>query len=257
MNVLRSAIMAFSTFSKIPMPHIEWREENMRAMMCFFPFVGVAIGALLVLWALLCGWLGFGAVLFGAGIMLIPLAVTGGIHLDGFCDVVDAQSSHAAPERKREILKDPHTGAFAAIGVAAYLVLYFALAAELPIDWRVMVLMGGAHTMSRCMSGFATKVFPLSASKGMLSLEHGTGSNTRVVAVIVIEFIACICCLAYMWLPAALAMALAGLLCLAGLYVFANSQFGGMSGDLAGFFLQVAEIVMLAVLVVLLKVVGL
>ena len=35
--------------------------------------------------------IGFGPTLFGAGLALLPIAVSGGIHMDGFCDVVDAQ----------------------------------------------------------------------------------------------------------------------------------------------------------------------
>ena len=34
--------IAFAMFSKIPMPQAEWTEENMRYMLCFFPFVGAA-----------------------------------------------------------------------------------------------------------------------------------------------------------------------------------------------------------------------
>lgn len=51
---------------------------------------------------------------------LIPVLITGGIHLDGFADTVDAMSSYAERERRLEILKDPHTGAFAIIGLCCY-----------------------------------------------------------------------------------------------------------------------------------------
>ena len=258
MNVLRSAALAFSAFSKIPMPQVEWREENMRWMMCFFPLIGVAIALVLAAWFWICGAAGFGSVLFAAGVALLPVAVTGGIHLDGFCDVVDAQSSHAEPERKREILKDPHTGAFASMGVAAYLVLYTAIATELSPDWRIAVLLGGMHVASRCLSGLATILFPTSASKGMLSMFHEAGSKRVVAVVLVIELVACALVMAFGGtVPAACAMLACGLMCWALLFPFAKTQFGGMSGDLAGFFLQVAELVMLAALVVVVKVVGL
>ena len=36
--------VAFSMFSKIPMPRADWTEENMKYMICFFPFVGTVIG---------------------------------------------------------------------------------------------------------------------------------------------------------------------------------------------------------------------
>ncbi len=95
-------------FSRVPMPKVAWKPENMRFALAALPLVGALIGALLWGWAWLCGVLSIGKILFAAGMTLLPLLVSGGIHLDGFCDTVDALSSHATQERKREILKDPH-----------------------------------------------------------------------------------------------------------------------------------------------------
>ncbi|MBQ9001675.1 MAG: adenosylcobinamide-GDP ribazoletransferase [Eggerthellaceae bacterium] len=257
MNVLRSAALAFSSFSKIPMPRVEWHEKNMRYMMCFFPAVGLAQGAFLAGWFAFCQAVGVGPVLFGAGVALVPVLVTGGIHLDGFCDVVDAQSSHASSERKREILKDPHAGAFASIAVAAYLIAYTALATELKTGWVVAALLVCMHVASRCMSAIATLTYPTSSSRGMLSMFHESGNGVRVLVVIAIEFACCAAVMIWLSAPVAAAMLGSGLLLLALLYPFARTQFGGMSGDLAGFFLQVAEIAMLAVLVLVGKAVGL
>ena len=47
--------------------------------------------------------------------------------MDGLCDTADALASHQTREKKLEILKDSHTGAFAVIGCCAYLLLTFAL----------------------------------------------------------------------------------------------------------------------------------
>ena len=101
-------------------------------MLVALPLVGLVIGGAEWLWFLFRSWLSFGPVLHGVGMTLIPLLLTGGIHLDGFMDTVDALKSHAAPEKKRAILKDPHAGAFAVIGLAAYLLLWFGLCVELP-----------------------------------------------------------------------------------------------------------------------------
>ena len=249
MNVLQGLLLALSSFSKIPVPQIEWREENMRYMMCFFPVVGLAIGIVIGLWVWLSQAIGFGPTLFGAGLALLPIAVSGGIHMDGFCDVVDAQSSHAEPTRKREILKDPHSGAFAAIAVAAYIVAYAAVASELVAGWRIVVLLAGMHIASRCMSGIATVVFPTSSSKGMLSMFHESARGKRILIVLVIELVVCGVVMTATCVPAIFVL-LVGLVCLGLLYPFAQSQFGGMSGDLAGFFLQVAELAMIVALVV-------
>ena len=50
MKVLESIVVAFSMYSKIPMPHIEWNKENMKNVLCFFPWVGAVAGVLVWLW---------------------------------------------------------------------------------------------------------------------------------------------------------------------------------------------------------------
>lgn len=37
MKLLKSMIIAFSIYSKIPVPQFAWEEEDMEYMMCFFP----------------------------------------------------------------------------------------------------------------------------------------------------------------------------------------------------------------------------
>ena len=85
--------IAFAMYSKIPMPGADWEKENMRYMMCFFPLIGIVIGALAVGWAWLSERLQAGEILKSAVYVLIPVAVTGGIHLDGLLDTADALSS--------------------------------------------------------------------------------------------------------------------------------------------------------------------
>ena len=41
--------IAFSMYSKIPMPQSQWSRENMRYALGFFPMVGLVIG--LLVWA--------------------------------------------------------------------------------------------------------------------------------------------------------------------------------------------------------------
>ena len=132
MDVLKSLALAFSCFTRLPVPKVDWDPKNMRFMLACLPVVGIVVGCIVAAWCLIADAVAFGPALKAAGIALLPLAVTGGFHLDGFSDVVDAQSSHAAPAKKREIMKDPHIGSFAAIAIAAYLIAYFAIATEVP-----------------------------------------------------------------------------------------------------------------------------
>ena len=85
--------IAFSMFSKIPMPQAEWTEENMKYMLCFFPFIGTAIGIVLLAAEWICRYLGFGNSFTARVLVLVPVILTGGIHIDGLLDTSDALSS--------------------------------------------------------------------------------------------------------------------------------------------------------------------
>ena len=57
MWMLETVLVAFSMFSALPVPQIEWNGKNMRYAMCAFPLVGAVIGLACWLWSLLGGLL--------------------------------------------------------------------------------------------------------------------------------------------------------------------------------------------------------
>ena len=98
--------VAFAMFSKIPMPRADWTKENMKYMFCFFPFIGTVIGGLTMLVAYLGLRFGYQPGFVTAVLVLVPVFVTGGIHVDGLLDTSDALSSWQERSRRLEILKD-------------------------------------------------------------------------------------------------------------------------------------------------------
>lgn len=254
MTLLRSIAMAFSMFSVIPMPMVEWKKENMKYMLCALPLVGVLIALALCLWQGLCRWLELGTVLFAAGLTLIPLAISGGIHMDGFCDVVDALSSHAAPERKREILKDSHTGAFAIIFTAGYFLLYFALCTEVERIWRAVIIAGVHHVLARAVGALAGTVFPGSGSTGMLAAFR-EGAARKAAGILVIWCLLCAGALIVLSPVSGVVCTLAVPVLLGYLRRMSQRQFGGMSGDLAGYLITVSELALLACYVIVERIV--
>lgn len=238
-----SCIIAFSTYSRIPMPQAAWTEENMRYTLAFFPLVGAAVGA--VFWAVdgLCGLLGVGAILRAALLTAVPAVVTGGIHLDGYCDTVDALASHAPRERKLEILKDSSAGAFAVIWCCVWFLVYFALLTEL----GSAPTLAAGFVLSRSLSALAVERLP-SARAGMgASLKAGSRFPWWVLA----GYLALYGGAAGLWGEPLAALAA---LAVSAVFYFvyrsiALGQFGGFTGDLAGWFLQVCELLILMAVV--------
>lgn len=245
MSFFETVAVAFSMFSAVPMPQLSWNSRNMRYALCAFPLVGAVIGGCCWGWSALCGVLRLPELLRGAVLCLIPVWLTGGIHLDGYCDTCDALASHAPAQRKQEILKDPHMGAFAAVRLCCYFLLTFALWVSLPRFPAVPVLLG--FCLSRSLSGLAVATFPLAKNTGLAYTFAAAADKKRVFAVLAalsagLAAMLCLCG------AGGAAMAAAALLAFLRYRRMAVRQFGGLSGDLAGWFLQTAELWMLIAL---------
>ena len=241
MIVLQTIAVAFAMFSAIPVPQFEWNEKNMRYAMCAFPLIGVVIGAA---WCV-CGALPLPGFAKAAGFALIPVWITGGIHLDGFADTCDALSSYGDAEKKLEILKDPHCGAFAVIRLCTYFILYFALCASVKFTVRFGVIWILALTLERAFSGLAVASFPMAKNTG-LAHTFATAADRKVVRN-VLAVLAVLLCGVLLALGGG-ALAAAAILLFLWYHHVAVQQLGGITGDLAGWFLQKAELWMLAAL---------
>ena len=222
MNLIGSFVIAFSMYSRIPMPRMDWTEERMRYALCFFPLIGAVIGAVEIATFVLCEILGAGVLFRTCLLTAVPLLITGGIHMDGYLDVTDARHSYGEREKKLAILKDPHTGAFAIIGLGLYLLLY-------------------AGAVSELVGADVWLAFP-KAKKDGLAAEFSRSAETKVVRV----SMAVLAVLAISWMIywGHLRGALAALTALATFvcyYRFSMREFGGINGDLAGHFLQSCE----------------
>lgn len=241
-QIYYSLIIAFSMYSKLPMPNVPWSKENMKYVMCFFPFVGAAIGGVVCLWSIIADHLSISHVLYTAVIVLIPLLLTGGIHMDGFMDTTDALCSYQPMEKKLQILKDPNSGAFAVIACVGYYLLTYAVWYD-ATQTELLVLTIG-FILSRAFSGLAVVTFPLAKNSG-LAATFSNEAKKKVTGVVMIIFII-LCAIAMLAVNPRL-----GLICLMAAaltyiyyYHMSSKKFGGITGDLAGYFLQLCELIM-------------
>ena len=239
---MKSLIIAFAMYSKIPMPRVDWEKKALSWALCWFPLVGVVIGAVLYGWMALAEFLHIGSALFAAFALLIPIALSGGIHLDGFCDTCDALSSHQSKERKLEILKDSHTGAFAIICCGLYLLVFFAAWCQVEAAGRTALVLGLGPVLSRSLSGLFAVTLPNARGTGLLATFTGPMDAARARVVLAVWAIAAAAAMVFLspWTGVGV-LAGAALACV--YYVAtAKRQFGGVTGDLAGFFLQLCEL---------------
>ena len=255
MKIIKSILIAFSMYSRIPVLQFKWEEEEYSHAISFLPFVGIVIGGLEIgVWRLCCS---FGVPLFVTALLLciVPIVITGGFHLDGYMDVCDALSSYSGRERSLEIMKDPHIGAFAVIGFARFGLL-FVMSAYLLVfsgegkpDHMGIYQFALLFVFVRALCGVLSLVLPKAKSDGMLSREAGMTTQADFM------FLTLIASASGLFMV--YVNMVSGGLCFVALLVFCfyysclcKKKFGGVTGDTAGMFIARGELIGLLVLAV-------
>lgn len=228
-------------YSRIPMPQVEWKEENRRYSLCFFPLIGAVIGGIFLIWRMICSFWDFGILLYSAGAAAIPVLITGGIHIDGYCDVSDAIASCGDHKRRLEIMSDPHIGSFAVIKLVTYVLIQTALYSELD-SIRAAAVPAVGFVLSRSLSGLAAVSFKCAKKTGYLQ-DFVRPAHRRANRIVLAVWTLLSCAAMILISPAGgTAAAAAALLVFAYYRHFAYKNFGGITGDLAGWFLQLCEL---------------
>jgi adenosylcobinamide-GDP ribazoletransferase len=248
MRILKAFAVAFSMYSRIPMPKFNWASEDMKYHLIFFPFVGAVIGGLEYLWMLLTDKYQIEHLAFVAIAMVIPILVTGGFHLDGFMDTSDALASWGDQEKRLEILKDSHVGAFAIIRLSALGLILFA--AVLSMDSQAFTAWLFSFFAARAVSGICVVSSKKAKKDGILSTSAETADDRAVIVCLALEFILCVliagALLQWYWTVSLLALAISLLY-----YInMAYTKFGGITGDLAGWFVCNSEVLMAVALAI-------
>ncbi len=241
MSILKACIIAFGTYSKFPVPYFEWKEKDMKYSICFFPFVGVLLGAAEWLWFWICVNYGMGSLFKAAGAVIINILVTGGIHIDGYMDTMDALHSYQPVEKKLEILKDAHIGAFAVIMLSVLLLAYNG---ALPgIDFNNVPLFASTFVFSRILSGLSVVLFK-GAKKGGMLYAFSSSAQKKVVCIsLVMEFLFMAAGTIWIYKIKAVFVIVAMLIVFIYYRYKSYKEFGGITGDLAGWFLCLSEMV--------------
>ena len=238
----KSFILATSMYSKLPTPRTEWSDRAMSYVFCFFPWIGLVIGGMELLWFVASDLLNLGNFLFAAVAVLIPIAITGGIHLDGFCDTCDALGSHQPRERKLEILKDSHTGAFALLGICIYLILFTALWSDVhPVTELALI-----PVISRTLSGLCAVSWNNARGTGLLA-SFSQASDLRCNRIVLVVWL--LASGIALFLLGGWPIAIGAAISLVVYRRISQKEFGGITGDLAGWFVQICELVCLACVV--------
>lgn len=233
---MNSVLAAFALLTIVP---VRRPPDFSARVFLSFPLVGAALGAALAaaLWALRAV---FPPLISAALVTALWALLTGALHLDGVSDAGDALLATTTRERRLEILRDVHLGAFGATALILVLLLKFsALVAAAPVSLFL------AAVLARWAMVYAA-AFPLARSEGMAVLVAKSLTRREIAgATIVTFFLVAPFGLrgAGAWIASALVATLLARL--------ANARLGGLTGDIYGMICECVEVTTLLALVAL------
>ncbi|WP_407425504.1 adenosylcobinamide-GDP ribazoletransferase [Treponema sp.] len=253
MTFFKSFCLAFSTFSIIPVPEVQWNEKNMRYIMCAFPFTGLISGLLLsALFYLLKNFEFFfqkspDVTLFALIFLLIPVIFTGGIHIDGFMDTCDAVASHCDTEKKLEIMKDSHCGAFSVISCVLYFISFYVFTLRLCRTPVKPLIFPVIFFQSRLLSSISVTLFPVAKTSSLVKMFSTSALRNFTRIWCIFFFILSLGFGFYLYGEFFLIQECTLICFFIWYYFFTKRNFGGITGDTAGFFVQLSELISLAI----------
>lgn len=249
MHIIKSLFSAFLMYSRIPVPQVEWREENRRYSLCFFPLIGAVIGGISMLWYFFCHKFRVNGLLFSTVLSAIPIIVTGGIHLDGFCDVCDAKGCCGSKEKMLKIMSDSHIGAFAAVNLVLYFLLQTGLFSQI-CSVSVMSVCSIGFIQSRAWSGLGAVTFKAAKKEGSLRSFTDPAQKKLTIAVEIAVLAATSFSMIFIEPFCGAFAVCGGAVSFVYYRFFSYRKFGGTTGDIAGYFLQICELLITAIAVI-------
>ena len=244
-------LVAFSMYSAVPVLQVQWEKRTMRWALGFLPLIGVLIGALEWLWFAFCTHFAAEGLFYAVGAALIPFFVSGGIHLDGLCDTCDALCSYGDREKRLAILKDPHVGAFGPMWLITFLLAEVGCFAQIYERPVLLPLALTGFALARCLGGCKVVLSPCAKDSGLAHL-FAENSDKKVVAVALMVEMVLYLAIAGLLVYAVPHGLTAGKVLVVVLLVWYGVHekltrriFGGITGDLAGFGISVAELLSL------------
>lgn len=245
MDFLKSIVIAFSFFTTIPMPMIEWTDKRMKYVPLLLPLVGLLIGGVSFGVLKLLIILNVGSILGAVILAVLFIAITGGVHMDGLMDSADAYFSRRETKRKLEIMKDSRVGAFAVIILVVVILLKVAFLYELlesGKEFGILLLL--IPVVSRCLQPSMLYFFPYAKEEGLAKMYGGKLKKVLGIIPLVILLIV-IAVMIFTHGVVALVIPGIAVLYYCFYYFSIKKNFGGITGDLLGAFLEVSEMLMI------------
>lgn len=235
--MIRPFFIALQFLTRLPVNISSKPDETSTAnSLLYYPLVGLIIGVLL---ASLAWVLRDAPILLSAGLLLVVwVLITGGLHLDGLADSLDAWAGGLGDsERILAIMKDPNCGPAGVVAIVLLLLLKFAaLHTILQTGNLIILLLAPVLGRTILLLLFITTPYVRTNGLGTAIVSHLPRKLLMLVFVVTLVAVFFVAGMSGLWLITIM------LLVFILSRVLMMQRIGGMTGDVAGALVEVTEV---------------
>lgn len=249
---MKKLFLLFSFMTRVPVPNVEFKSEELGKSMKYFPVVGLVIGIILYLVARGVAFVTGSSFpfLLSVFVLLLEVLITGGLHLDGLADTFDGMFSYRSKQKILEIMKDSRLGTNGALALIFYFLLKWSIFAELFYTLgknNFAIFLVTMPIIARLGSVIHCTHFPYARGTGMgkTFVDH-TKEKDLAISILITVIL-----LALVWstckeFPMVIAFAISSVLLTACQFFFGKvvqHRIGGITGDTLGAVVELSEVV--------------
>ena len=240
---MRSILVATTVLTRVPLPVIADHGDVGRAAR-WFPLVGGAIGGAgaFAAWGLR-DVMAAPPALTAALLVGLAVWVTGAIHLDGLADMADGVGGGRTPADVLRIMRDPAVGSYGAIAITMVLLIKVTALATLLDDDAALPLLMAAPALSRWTIVALGTTLPYARAGGGLgeAVTHASSTSSLLIATSTAGAIAVATMGVDAWWCWTVVILVAAMVARS-----ARCRIGGVTGDVFGASVELAEVAILA-----------
>lgn len=249
-------LAALKFLTIIPLP---WRREasleEVGRSIGYFPVVGIIIGLILAGLNWLLGLL-LPSIVVNALLIVSMVVISGVLHLDGFVDTCDGIAGHKTVEERWRVMHDSRAGAFGIVGVFLLLLVKYVSLSSVPEN-LLMVTLVLMPVVSRWAMVYTVFAYPYARPAGLGRIfKQGAswqGFTTATVITLAVAIgLARLANITYFYL-AGLAIMLAIWVIVVAMATYLKRKFAGLTGDTYGAINEVAEVGVLILVCLLVR----
>jgi adenosylcobinamide-GDP ribazoletransferase len=240
-SIVRPLVAAFAFLTRLPVWAGPLRDADLGRSVAFFPVVGLVLGLVLTGLASLLGGV-LSPSLVGVLLAALLAVLTGGLHLDGVADVFDALGGGRGDRRRMlDIMRDSHIGAHGAAALVLVLLAKVFALAEI-VERHDLAVLLAFPAVARWAVAPSIVLYPYAREEGTGRAFSGEARRREIAIATGLTAVALGALGLRLLIPAAAALAAATLVSL-----WLRHRLGGLTGDVYGAVIEVAEVTMLVV----------